>query len=384
MHAPLPPEDHDGFEFRVKIVPNSTDTTIKPFTRTICQRPISLKMLSIRACEVYALMPLYYLLDSIAHIDTFTLRSLYMLGFHKLPTGTLNVRISTIHVDGAFAIGVHCWKELRRSLTPGAVQGLRVSTRLVVRSELRNRDPSESLLEFLAAFGPDVVSVTVNVLGASCHDFNRIVGGEVHPSLKASTYLQPGRPLGVADTAAVFNIMALASTEFPEFPRIDLSSSVSLREMVLYLTTTSVKTGPSATRLYARLLENNCSLLSTAPTSLTHIELRFQRYGPHIRAMIDDLRAIDDPTANPGPVRWSTVDEGMFARFPDLEAFTCVLCDGGFVEQHGPLALERAEPVAPDSGVGRQQEFDEYVELLKEVLPRLHGRDLLRFRMSEV
>ncbi|KAI0708725.1 hypothetical protein C8T65DRAFT_649850 [Cerioporus squamosus] len=366
---PTPPEPAPA--------PNSTHAaTLLPSEPPRSERPISLKLLSIYSCSVHSLMPLHHLFASIARIETFVLKYFNMSDFYTLPAGTLNVRIGTIHIDGTLGpMGQHFWEELRRSLTPGAATGgLCVSTRFV-----GGRGEAElSLWDLLSAFGPDVHSVTANVLGASCHDFCQIVGGDISPSLDALTYLR--RPAGLATTAALLAILATGSSEFPEFPRIDLSSSTSIREIVLYLTTTSVKTGPYATRLYARLLENNWSLLSNAPTSLTHIELRFQRYGRHIPAMIDHLRAVNDPAVNPGPVRWSTVDEGTLARFPDLEAFTCVLCDGGFVEQYGPF--KRAEAVASGSGVGKQEEYDDYVELLQSVLPRLDERGLLRFRMA--
>ncbi|KAI0708727.1 hypothetical protein C8T65DRAFT_649864 [Cerioporus squamosus] len=103
---------------------------------------------------------------------------------------------------------------------------------------------------------------------------------------------------------------------------------------------------------------------------------------PHNRALIYQRRAAQ--AAAPPRTRWSTFDEGTLARFPSLEAFTCVICDGGFVDQYGPFVGQGVQMVPQAPSCSRQQEFDGFVELLKGVLPRLHERGLLRFRMSDI
>ncbi|KAI0708728.1 hypothetical protein C8T65DRAFT_649865 [Cerioporus squamosus] len=164
-----------------------------------------------------------------------------------------------------------------------------------------------------------------------------------------------------------------------EWVMLDLSRFSSLHTLVLYSTTTISMYRESATLLYAAILANNWRLLSNAPTSLRHIELRFQRYGPHSPETIDELRAID--VLEPSLVRWEAVDVGTLARFPDLESFTCVLCGGGFMEQWGPMKGLRA---TAKSGYSQRAEFDDYVALLRDVLPQLHAAGRLQFRMSDV
>lgn len=161
--------------------------------------------------------------------------------------------------------------------------------------------------------------------------------------------------------------------------RPDLTTFSSLHTLVLYYTTTSMVQGKFATLLYAGILETNWRLLSNAPTSLRHIELRLQRYGPHWRDTIDELWAIDD--MEPSHVLWEVVDAGTLTRFPELESFTCVLCDGGFIEQWGPIKELSAIPRSIHS---RQVEFDDYVAFLRDVFPRLHAAGRLRFKMSDV
>ncbi|TFK90455.1 hypothetical protein K466DRAFT_384556 [Polyporus arcularius HHB13444] len=154
----------------------------------------------------------------------------------------------------------------------------------------------------------------------------------------------------------------------------------SIQTLVIYSTTTSSIHREPATLLYAAILANNWRLLSNAPTSLRHIELRFQRYGPHSRDTIEELRAIEE-MKGPSPIRWGAVDAGTLARFPELESFTCVLCDGGFMDQWGPIEGLSA---TPRSVFSRQTEFDDYVVFLKDVLPRLQDEGRLQFRMSDV
>ncbi|RDX46373.1 hypothetical protein OH76DRAFT_1420265 [Lentinus brumalis] len=161
--------------------------------------------------------------------------------------------------------------------------------------------------------------------------------------------------------------------------RPDLTTFYSLHTLVLYHTTTSMVQGEFATLLYAGILETNWRLLSNAPTSLRHIELRFQRYGPHWRDTIDELWAIDD--MEPSHVLWEVMDAGTLTRFPELESFTCVLCDGGFIEQWGPIKELSATPRSIHS---RQVEFDDYIAFLRDVFPRLHAAGRLRFKMSDV
>ncbi|KAI0708724.1 hypothetical protein C8T65DRAFT_208760 [Cerioporus squamosus] len=198
-----------------------------------------------------------------------------------------------------------------------------------------------------------VHTLSVNVLSLTC-SLKWIVEGQSNsPSLKQS------------DVSS-------------EWIQMDLLRFSSLDTLVLYSTTTSLVHRETATLLYAGILANNWRLLSNAPTSLRRIELRFQRYGPHWRDTIDELWAIDD--LEPSLARWETVDAGTLARFPDLESFTCVLCDGGFVKQWGPI---EGPSVTPKSVHSRHVEFEDYVAFLRDVFPRLHAAGRLRFRLSD-
>ncbi|RPD55218.1 hypothetical protein L226DRAFT_257525 [Lentinus tigrinus ALCF2SS1-7] len=225
---------------------------------------------------------------------------------------------------------------LRRSFSPPAA-GLSVSTRLV--------EGPDELSELLDAFDRDVRSVSINVLLISC-DLDNIVAGRVKSGWNRRFY-------------------------------ISFKSFTSIRELVLYFTTTSVMVGRHAVRLYRRNLANNWSVLSNAPRSLTNIELRFQRYGLHMPHVLDDLRVLEGV--------WGAVDERTIQRFPHLEAFTCILCDEGFIDHFSPFKYGEPFVPAPESSVtSRQQEFDDYAALLRGFLPRLHERGLLRFEMSDV
>ncbi|RPD55222.1 hypothetical protein L226DRAFT_616362 [Lentinus tigrinus ALCF2SS1-7] len=204
-----------------------------------------------------------------------------------------------------------------------------------------------------------VHTLSMNVLGFTC-DLKWIIKEQVNSSpLKRSDVRVP------KDWADGFH----------------LEEYSSLDTLVLYSTTTSLLRREAATLLYSGILANNWRLLTqTPPQNLRHVELRFQRYGPHWRDTIDELWAIDD--LEPALVRWETVDAGMLVRFPYLESFTCVLCDGGFVEQWGPFGKELA--ATPRSAHSRQAEFDDYVTFLQDAFPRLHAAGRLHFRMSDV
>ncbi|TFK90463.1 hypothetical protein K466DRAFT_563520 [Polyporus arcularius HHB13444] len=320
-----------------------------------------LQVLSVHSCLVETLTPLYRLLASIANIETFAVHDLILLNSITLPPVPLNTQISAIHVDGSFPQGGRFWASLRHRLPSTSAAGLSVTTRLI-----GGWRAVTSLQEVLTAFGTDVQSVSINVLARSC-DIRSLVP-------------RPGSVISVPRTS-------IQEPVFPSFEFIDATpinldlQLLSIRTVVLYFTTTCTRTGRDATTLYALLLENNWRILSNAPATITNIELRFQRYGPHVRSVLDDMRAINDPVVS-RRARWSTLDEGTLARFPHLEAFLCVLCDGGFLEQYGPF--QGAEPVALGPSCSRQQEFDDYVELLKGVLPQMHERGILQFKMSDV
>ncbi|TFK84727.1 hypothetical protein K466DRAFT_214729 [Polyporus arcularius HHB13444] len=370
------------------------------------QRPISLKMLSICSCRVDTLVPLYHLLTSIAHIKTLALYGLSLEASSAQPLpAPLSTRIGVIQVDG-YPLGGQFWTWLRRCLVSEASPGLPIPMSLsggpmAVSTSLRcGPMAAATLKELLTVFGKDLHAVRINVLGASCHDLRYVVTGA------------PTRPPYLQPITTAFPLTS--ASEFPGFPRVDLNPYNSIKKLVLHFTTTSaMKTSRCATRFYGRLLENNWVLLSNAPTSLELIELRFQRYGPHTRSMLDDLRNIGNPAMDPEPPRlrmiddetlarfppniramletrhpprprWSMVDEGTLARFPALQAFTCVLCDGGFLDEYGPYVREDVDLGPKVPGSSRQQEFGDYVELLKSVLPRLHEKGILRFRMSEI
>ncbi|RDX46368.1 hypothetical protein OH76DRAFT_889005 [Lentinus brumalis] len=320
-----------------------------------------LQVLSFRSCMFGTVMPLYRLLASIAHIGTFAVHNFVLLRPEDLPLGSLDTQISAIAIDGSFSPGKQFWASLRHRLPSGFASGLTVTTRLIDGSYA-----AASLQDLLDIFGSDVRSVSVNALGASW-DLRTIV-----------------RPHVVATPVTTVDGTAISSTDFLAFYPIQLDMwSLSIRTLVLYFTVTSMRTGRDATTLYSRLLENNWRIVSNAPASITNIELRFQRYGPHTDSVLDDVRAINDPVASQwAAARWNTLDEGTLTRFPHLEVFLCVLCDGGFLEQYGPF--QGVDPVASGPSCSRQEEYDSYVELLKGVLPRLHERGLLRFKKSDV
>ncbi|RDX46367.1 hypothetical protein OH76DRAFT_888182 [Lentinus brumalis] len=333
------------------------DNAVERAAKTPSARRRQLQVLSIHSCPFLTLVPLYRLLASIAHIETFAVHDPILICSFDLPPESLDTDIRAIHVEGTFARAGQFWASLRHRLPSGSAPGLSVVTRLI-----GGWRAVASLQELLAAFGTDIQSVSVNVLGASCE-----LRSVVRPSIVAAP------PTSIDETVTI------PSSDFLAFPLTLNMQFLSIQTLVLYFTTASMRMGGDATTLYTRLLENNWRVLFNAPTSITHIELRFQRYGPHLRSALDDVRGVIDPAVE---WWWSKLDESTLARFSDLEAFICVLCDGGFVEQYGPF--EDAEPVASGPSCSRQQEFDDYVELLKGVLPRLHERGILRFRMSDV
>ncbi|RPD55221.1 hypothetical protein L226DRAFT_616361 [Lentinus tigrinus ALCF2SS1-7] len=336
------------------------------------ERPLQLRLLSLENCEVRDFAPLHQLFTHLGKVETLVLHQIKVdvchldlpsplaeiLMRHQAMVGAIQpalppplaVRVGTIQTDRVRAPVSSIqslqgfYQFLRRSFSPPAA-GLSVSTRLV--------DGPGELLKMLNTFDRDVRSVSINVLLGSCDPDDIVVG--------------------------------TVESKYHYLPYFSFASHTSIRELVLYFTTTSVMAGRHAVDLYKRILANNWSVLSNAPTSLTHIELRFQRCGLHMRYVLDDLRVLYGPGADPGEVGWRTVDEGTLQRFPRLEAFTCVLCDEGFFANQS-MPFEDAETVAQVLGSSvrrRQQEFDDYAALLQGLLPRLHERGLLRFRMSE-
>ncbi|RDX46371.1 hypothetical protein OH76DRAFT_1485611 [Lentinus brumalis] len=303
-----------------------------------------LQVLSVHSCLVETLTPLYRLLASIASIETFAVHDLILLNSITLPPVPLNTQISAIHVDGSFPQGGRFWASLRHRLPPSSATGVSVSTGLI-----GGWRAVTSLQELLTAFGTDVQSVSINVLARSC-DIRSLVP-------------RPGSVISVPRTS-------IQEPVFPLFEFIDSTPIILDLQLSLH--------SDCRTVLHD---DNNWRILSNAPANITNIELRFQRYGPHVRSVLDDMRAINDPVVS-RRAQWSTLDEGTLARFPHLEAFLCVLCDGGFLEQYGPF--QGAEPVGSGPSCSRQQEFDNYVKLLKGVLPRMHERSILQFKMSDV
>lgn len=201
---------------------------------------------------------------------------------------------------------------------------------------------------FLPACKDDVTSVSANVLGAVCK-LGWMVDG-VPPRC------EPGPP-----------------------PRTDLSGCISLRKLVLYFTTSSAMQGPPATRLYARIFSGNVLLISRSSPSLRHITFRFERYGPYVRHMVEDMQAI----GNMGPIPpWRRLDALINQRFPHLEAVVFVVGDEPSAALSGRVPREASgyDRSVPTSG--REEEFDSWVAFLVRAFPQLNERGFLRFKMS--
>ena len=301
--------------------------------------------------------PFYELFTHLDRVDTLVIKNISCVIHEPLPRilGQLHVSFGTIQVDCIWPVPQHFWDILHQCLVPRAIC---TETGLSISTSLEGPFSSLTLKALLVTFSDrNVRSFAINVLWSTCRP-KHLVDGTV-------------------DSNTIRNF----------FPQLPLTLLSSIRDVVLYFTTTSMTTGRRATCLYSRLLENNWKVLMNSPTQLTHIELRFQRFGLHMQSVLDDLRAMHDPIPSHGTeVGWKTVDEGTIARFPNLETFTCVLCDGGFVDQHGPFDDAEVD-TAPDHGnssMRRQREFDDYVDLLTGFLPQLYENGLLRFRMSEV
>ena len=329
--------------------------------------PPDLKLLSIKECTFLKAISLYQLLSHLGRVDTLILQDVHfvdILSESELPP-QLRVRVRAIRMLPARDPS-QFWPFLRRCFTPVPLQtgignadvddsaGLSLSTSLNTVSSI-----------FLEGFrDQNVRSVSINVLRATCSPTHLVLG-----------------------TISLDN-----NTIYNSCPPVPLKEFAStLRKIVLYFTTT----GQSTTFLYIRMLKNNWEILKSAPNTLTHIELCFQRFGLHMRYVLNDLRAIHnsvgdmdpemDPDLDRRDIRWRTIDKGTVKRFPALEAFTCVLCDGGFVDENGPFhdAEVDNEPLPDNIGLRRQREYDDHVELLQGLLWRLDEKGLLRFKMSK-
>ena len=331
----------------------------------------SLQLLSIKECIFDTAISLYKLLTHLGRVDTLVLQDVHFVDIpseSELPP-QLHVRVRAIRMHPA-RDPPQFWPFLRRCFAPVPLQtgignadvddsaGLSLSTSLNTASSI-----------FLEGFSnQNVRSVSINVLRATCSPTHLVLG-----------------TIGL-DNNTIYN-------SCPPVPLKDFAST--LRKIVLYFTTTSTTTGRSATFLYTRMLKNNWEILKSAPNTLTHIELCFQRFGLHMRYVLNDLRAIHnsvgdmdpemDPDLDRRDIRWRTIDKGTVKRFPALEAFTCVLCDGGFVDENGPFhdAEVDNEPLPDNIGLRRQREYDDHVELLQGLLWRLDEKGLLRFKMSK-
>ena len=341
-------------EFGLSTAPSilGTEPPTRPHSRTH-----HLRLLLVEQTRLITADPFYELFTHLDRVDTLVIKNILCTIHQPRPRilSQLHVSVGTIQVDCIWPVPQHFWDILHRCLVPHAVC---TETGLSISTSFEGPFPSLSLKALLVTFSDrNVRSVSINVLWSTCRP-KHLVDGTV-------------------DSNTIRN----------SFPQLPLTHFSSIREVVLYFTTTSVTTGRRATCLYSRLLENNWKILVNSPTQLTHIELRFQQFGQHVQSVLDDLRAMHDPIASHGlEVGWKTVDEGTVARFPNLEAFTCVLCDGGFVDQHGPFDDAEVDTAldSENSSVRRQREFDDYVELLTGFLPRLYEDGLLCFRISEV
>ena len=314
-------------------------------------RRISMKELRIQECIITR-----NTLSHFERVDALTLKHVFVdspstgqLGLVNLPP--LEMQLQSVSVNGVFGNS-----DVLNRLFDGFSAQSRPSplTFAIALRGLGDRAPLNAIVRPLKQH---ICTLSVNVLGLTCN-LKWLVEGLPgnSPSLKPSD-IQRERP-----------------------DRLQLYQYPSLKTLVLYSTTSSLLRRESATVLYAGILANNWMLLSQAPIqTLRHVELRFQRYGAHWRDTIDELSAIDD--MDPSIIRWETVDAGVLARFPYLESFTCVLCDGGFMEQWGPFK-SLAPP--PRSIHPQQVEFDDYVAFLKDVFPRLYAAGRLHFRMSGV
>ena len=317
----------------------------------------TMKELRIQECVIMRnMMPTRHLLSHFERVDALILKHVVVespsrgqLGLVILPP--LEMQLQSVSVNGVFGNS-----DVLNRLFDGFSAQSRPSplTFAIALRGLGDRAPLNAIVRPLKQH---ICTLSVNVLGLTCN-LKWLVEGLPgnSPSLKPSD-IQRERP-----------------------DRLQLYQYPSLKTLVLYSTTSSLLRRESATVLYAGILANNWMLLSQAPIqTLRHVELRFQRYGAHWRDTIDELSAIDD--MDPSIIRWETVDAGVLARFPYLESFTCVLCDGGFMEQWGPF---KSLAAPPRSVHPQQVEFDDYVAFLKDVFPRLHAAGRLRFRMSDV
>ncbi len=312
----------------------------------------SIEMLTIQDCTILqGAIPLRRFLSYFGRIDALVIKDVLVDSMeHPAELPSVAVQIRSVFVSAVTASGdVRVLRNLFHGFPFSSSSPLTVS--LAPRTGLLERI---ALNDILSPFKL-VSTLSVNVLSLS---------GSLNWIIEDQRRYPPLRHCDVPKEWASADL----SSKFP-----------SIHTLVLYSTTTSSIHRESATLLYAAILANNWRLLSNAPTSLRHIELRFQRYGPHSRDTIEELRAIEE--LQPSLVRWEAVDAGTLARFPELDSFSCVLCDGGFMEQWGPIEGLSA---TPPSVFSRQTEFDDYVVFLKDVLPLLQDEGRLHFRMSDV
>ena len=96
---------------------------------------------------------------------------------------------------------------------------------------------------------------------------------------------------------------------------------------------------------------------------------------------LEDLRKPASPRAlvDLSPEFWPRFEEAVL-EFKDLETFTCVLGDGGFMREWRAFLPQAATQPPPHT----LQEYDDYVEFLTRALPNLHNSGLLRFEKAEL
>ena len=115
---------------------------------------------------------------------------------------------------------------------------------------------------------------------------------------------------------------------------------------------------------------------------ISHVTLRFQRFGPHTKTTEWTLKAILDPG---GWFSCHGVMEGLLLQFKHLETLTCILCDDGFTEQYGDYLLEDTTSTTSgsiDEEISREEEYAAYESFVKTSFPQFLARGILRIQRA--